>query len=430
MKIGLVSFEYPPFHGGGIGTYAGIMSRWLARCGHQVHVVGNGWDGAFEGVDPANEGIDGLHVHRIKALDRDYRPLPPHDRPGDPSGEVARRWDRSLYWSTLVADRLAEIHAEHTLDVVEFPECFAEGAVTLRRRAAGLGFDDLAVTLHLHTPIRDHTQLNLARTWEGWYRRRVALEELGIRLADRLCSPSRSLAAIVARRLGFDAEERCDVIPYAMDFGDVDDAIQPKDGPPTLLFVGRVEPRKGVRDLVDAAVRVLPDHPDLTVRFLGRDCDAGEVPGSMVEWLRRRTPEVLRPRFVFEGLRPWEEVLRRYRSATACVFAAPWDNYPFTCMEAMAAGACVVVSDQGGMAELVQHEVSGLVFPAGRVDALADAIRKVLDSPGEAASWREAAALRVRAVCDPQTVVERRIEHYGRTIEHHRSLETIAEAVS
>lgn len=420
MRIGLVSFEYPPFHGGGIGTYAGIMSRLLAGDGHEVHVLGNAWREHFAGEAPESSGVPGLVVHRISALDRNYRPLPPHDRPGDPLGEIARRRDRSFFWSAVVADHLQAVHAEHSLDVVEFPECFAEGTVALRRRAAGCAFGDLAMCVHLHTPIQDHTRLNLARTWEGWFRRRVALESEGIRLADRLSSPSRSLAGIVSARMGFDADERCDVIPYAMEFdspngqavGDHDDGA----GSPSLLFVGRVEPRKGVRDLVDAAVVLLPEHPELTVRFLGRDCDAGEVPGSMVSWLRQRIPAGLEDRFVFEGLRPREEVLRRYRSASACVFPAPWDNYPFTCMEAMAAGACVVVSDQGGMAELVEHQRSGLVFPAGDPAALARSLARVLSSPQEASVFRLEAVRRVREVCDPGRVVAQRVEHYRRAM--------------
>ena len=191
MRIALVSFEYPPFHGGGIGTYAGIMSRHLARAGHEVHVIANGFNGEFDGDDPA-VGVPGLVVHRLHALDRDYRPVGPHDRPGDPLGTVCRRVEKALYWSVLVADELERLHRELALDVVEFPECFAEGFTALRRRAAGLGLDDLAMCVHLHTPIREHTELNLGRTWEPWYRRRVELEEYGIRAADRLSSPSRS----------------------------------------------------------------------------------------------------------------------------------------------------------------------------------------------------------------------------------------------
>ena len=143
MKIALVSFEYPPFYGGGIGTYAGIMSRWLARAGHEVHVVANGWLGAFEGADPAAEGIEGLTVHRIQALDRNYEPISPHDRLDDPLGNVCRRWEKALFWSVLVAQKLTEIHRDYGIEVVEFPECFAEGHTAFRWRETGVGLVDL-----------------------------------------------------------------------------------------------------------------------------------------------------------------------------------------------------------------------------------------------------------------------------------------------
>jgi glycosyltransferase involved in cell wall biosynthesis len=417
MRIALVSFEYPPFHGGGIGTYAGIMSRHLARAGNEVHVVANGWGGEYGGDDPA-AGIEGLTVHRLHALDRSYQPVAPRDQADDPMGAICRRVEKSLYWSVLVADELERLHREVGLDVVEFPECFAEGFTALRRRAAGLDFADLAMCVHLHTPIRDHTELNLGRTWEPWFRRRVEMEELCIRVADRLSSPSRSLAGIVADRLRLDpGRHPCDVIPYAMDFDEArpENGVGPADTP-SLLFVGRLEPRKGVVELVDAAVRVMREHPTVTVHLLGRDCAAGAVPGSMAEHLRRRIPAELTARFVFEGLRPRAEVLARYRAATACVFAAPWDNYPFTCCEAMASGAAVVVSDAGGMAELVEHERSGLVFPTGEVEALAAAIRRLLGQPELGRRLRRAAVERVRAVCEPRAVAEQRLDHYRRAI--------------
>ncbi len=43
MRICIVSVEYPPFRGGGIGTYAYNMSRFLADAGHEVHVIANAW---------------------------------------------------------------------------------------------------------------------------------------------------------------------------------------------------------------------------------------------------------------------------------------------------------------------------------------------------------------------------------------------------
>lgn len=67
----------------------------------------------------------------------------------------------------------------------------------------------------------------------------------------------------------------------------------------------------------------------------------------MVDFMKRRIPDEFADRFVFEGLRPRDEVLKRYAAATACVFAAPWDNLPYTCCEAMAYGGCVIAADNG-----------------------------------------------------------------------------------
>lgn len=420
MKIALVSFEYPPFHGGGIGTYAGIMSRALARAGHEVHVIANGWLGSFEGRDPAAEGIEGLSVHRVAALDRHYEPMPPYDRVDDPLGQVCRRWEKALFWSYLVAHKLAEVRARFGVEVVEFPECFAEGYTAFRWRAAGIDFEDLAMCVHLHTPIELHTELNLARTYECWFRRRVEMEACCIRDADLLCSPSRSLSGIVRRRLELSEQQHpCEVIPYAMDFEEVPPAGVNGRRPESrrLLFVGRIEPRKGVRDLVDAAVRLMDRYAQLEVHFLGRDCEAGEAPGSMKEFLMSRVPLEHQSRFVFEGLRPREDVLQRYGTATACVFAAPWDNFPFTCFEAMSQGACIVASDQGGMAEVIEHDVSGVVFPSRDVGELTRAIAWVLDHPERAGEMRVAAVKRVREVCDPASVVEQRLAFYRRAVE-------------
>jgi len=422
LRIAFVSFEYPPFHGGGIGTYAGIMSRWLAEAGHEVHVIANGWGEGFTAANHEPDRPENLTIHRLRALDRNYETLPPHDRLDDPLGKVARHWEKALFWSYLVAEELSRVASEHTVDVVEFPECFAEGYTAFKWREAGVAFQDTAMCVHLHTPIQDHTELNLAPTYERWFRRRVMMEEFCITRADRLASPSRSLADIVSSRLGLDSDRHpCDVIPYAMDLnGVIADDREPMESGPTLLFVGRIEPRKGVKDLVDAALRVMADRPRLTVHLLGKDCLAGEAPGSMIDLLRTRIPEGLQERFVFEGLRPREEVLQRYASATACVFAAPWDNFPFTCFEAMAGGACIIASDQGGMAEVVEHETSGLIFEARNVGALAAAICRVLDEPALAARLRANAVKRVATVCEPHEIVSRRVEHYRKAIASRR----------
>ena len=60
-------------------------------------------------------------------------------------------------------------------------------------------------------------------------------------------------------------------------------------------------------------------------------------------------------------------------------------------MEAMACGCCVIASDVGGNPELVRHNETGLLFPAGDAAALADALRSVLTNPAQRTRLAEAA---------------------------------------
>jgi len=90
----------------------------------------------------------------------------------------------------------------------------------------------------------------------------------------------------------------------------------------------------------------------------------------------------------------------------------PWDNYPCAVLEAMAAGAVCIVSDQGGQSEMVEHEKSGLVVPANDVDALASAIDHALAEPAKADGLRRAARTRVSDITDTGKLLARKVELY------------------
>lgn len=425
MRICIVSHEHPPFRGGGIGTYAWTISRALARRGHDVHVIANAWcpDGAAPAAREDSEAERASpHVHRIDLLSTSYRARPPFDGSADRHGLVLRDWETSLAWSALAADRLRELHAAAPFDVVEFPDAFAEGYVALRRRDACVAGYDMPMTATLHGPMLDMARLNLDDPAARWLANRIAAEEDAIGRADRVSSPSDAMRRLVAPRHGGESFlERCDVVRNPLELEAVPRlAAGSRATSREIVFVGRLEPRKGPRTLVDAAIRVLDAAPGVRVRFIGTDRRAGEVPGGMRAFLESRIPAALRDRIVFEGAMDRADALAACASAAVSVHPAPWDNFPYACIEAMAVGACVVASDGGGHPEIVEDGVSGLVAPAGDADALAAALRRVLDDPGLAARLRAAAPARAASLCDPDVRAADREAHYARTIDAYR----------
>lgn len=180
----------------------------------------------------------------------------------------------------------------------------------------------------------------------------------------RLAVVASSALANAARELG---ARDVRVIPSGVDIPE--HVGEPAD-PPHVLFVGRLSPEKGILELVEAA-RGLP----LVV--------VGDGP------LRARVPEALG--FVPHGeLGPYYE-----RAAVVCV-PSHREGYGMACAEGMAYGRPVVASAVGGLLDLVENGVTGLLVPPGDVPALRSALERLLADPELRA--RMGAAARARSL--------------------------------
>lgn len=136
-----------------------------------------------------------------------------------------------------------------------------------------------------------------------------------------------------------------------------------------LLYVGRLDPRKGVATLLGA----LDALPGATLRVVG-DGDPAEV-----SRLRARADPA---RVDFAGPLPRRDLPAAYAGADAVVFPVEWSEpYGLVPLEAMAVGRPVVATGLGGSAEYLEHEVNALLFPAGDAEALAVAVRRLAADP-------------------------------------------------
>jgi phosphatidylinositol alpha-mannosyltransferase len=181
------------------------------------------------------------------------------------------------------------------------------------------------------------------------------------------------------------------------------------DGRPTVLFVGRLESRKGLLYLVRAFLRLKPAYPALRLVVVGRDDrNARDRAMAMV-------PPRLRPDLLFVGSVPQEDLASYYASAD--VFCAPstgGESFGIVLVEAMASGVPVVCSDIGGYRALVHDGTEGLLVPPRDPAALATAIGMLLDNPARRAAMGEAGKVSAAQYAWP--LVAREIEAVYREV--------------
>ena len=425
--------EYPPapYPAGGIGTYARHIARQLAEAGETVHVVGQLWEGAAERLVTLCDGR--LIEHRISVEE----PIAanPADEPEQRTilQQLAASTCPSQLFSWQAARYVEALLDREHIDVIEAQEWEAPLYYLLARRAAGLGpKQQPPCIVHLHSPTQMIFEYN---EWDQTLTDFLPLarfEEYTIRSADALLCPSYYLARQVEElfQLG---TGRVEVIPYAMG---VETPVLPRTPEVwqrnSICYVGRLELRKGVIEWVDAAIRVAQTHPTVSFDFFGGDTYLGGGAGrSVLEFLQSRIPRRLRSRFRFHGSRTRAELLDALANVAIAVVPSRWENFPFTCIEAMSTGLPVLASPHGGMAEMVIDNESGWITEDGSAAGLEAGLRRVLATSGaERASMGARAAERIRTLCSNDTIVAKQIAFRQQVAERHRSETPLNQAES
>lgn len=151
-----------------------------------------------------------------------------------------------------------------------------------------------------------------------------------------------------------------------------------------LGYIGQVAPHKGVHVILEALRRIPTAQVQLAIYG-----DMTQFPDYVA---KLRGMAAADPRCVFKGPFTADHLGDVMREIDVLVVPSLWyENSPNVIIEACGHGSPTIVSDLGGMAELVEEERSGLRFPMGDADALAAAITRIADEPGLLATLRESA---------------------------------------
>jgi glycosyltransferase involved in cell wall biosynthesis len=157
-----------------------------------------------------------------------------------------------------------------------------------------------------------------------------------------------------------------------------------------VLFVGRLVYEKGAQTLINAMPKVL-------ARVNAKFVIVGD--GGMKDFLMRQVRNMgLVHKIFFTGFLDEQSLRFLYRCADVCVVPSLYEPFGITALEAMAAKTPVIVSDTGGLAEIVEHDKTGVKVYAGNADSLAWGITRVLLDSGYAEWIKSNANAKVQEV--------------------------------
>lgn len=179
------------------------------------------------------------------------------------------------------------------------------------------------------------------------------------------------------------------VLPNWLDLAQVPPSPLERD--PVILFAGRVVADKGADTFVHACARALPALPGWRAEIIGADRFGPDSPDT--GFIRALRPAAAAAGVAMLGYRPHAEVLAAMACAAIVVVPSRWpEPFGLTALEAMAAGAALLVSDRGGLAEFTRDAAVTVDpdDPAG----LAEAMRTVAADPARCAALGEAGRAR------------------------------------
>ena len=385
MKVLMLTREYPPHIYGGAGVVVDQLTQALARrMAVEVRCFGE--------RSPATAPL----------IVRGYTPW---DRVG--SGSDGARFAPAL--ETLSID-LAMARDPVDADVAHAHTWYADMAGLLIRMLHRI---PLVVTLHSMEPLRPWKadQLGTGYLLSTW------IEKTVVEAADRIVAVSAGMREDILHHFRVDPA-RVVVIHNGIDPAryrrtaarDALDRLGVRE--PFVLFVGRITDQKGIFDLLEAA-SALP--PGIQVVLCASAPDTPEIE----ERLRQRVSGHTNVRWIGQML-PVEDVIQLY--SHAAVFCCPSVYEPFGLinLEAMACATPVVASSVGGILEVVEDGLTGLLVPPRRPDRLAQALTALLTDRGRAQAMGNAGRARVEERFSWASVAARTETLYAEAIEAFR----------
>lgn len=361
LRILMLAWEYPPHVIGGLARAVCDLSRQLASDCHTVHVITCQSPGC-----PSYEVSEGVHIHRAEVLS---------------TADSLHFLDSVFQMNMAFTDIMLGLSRQgHVFDLVHAHDWLVYYTAHVAKQELRL---PLLATIHA-----TETGRNLGKLESPLQKRIHTLEGKLTEAADHLIVCSLSMQQEVKALFHIPIHQITPIPNGVASFHKPDpslstmnpmlaDAISAQGKPQRILaFLGRLVYEKGVHTLLAAMPIVLASFPDSKLVIAGTGPERDPLEELALG---------LGDRVRFTGFLDETDKCLLLQSAELCIFPSLYEPFGLVALEAMASGTPLIVSDTGGLAEIVSHGINACTFPPGDSEALAAQIIQLLEQPNYAA---------------------------------------------
>ena len=349
MKILMLTWEYPPRIVGGIARVVHDLSQRLMKDGHDITVV------TYRDGDTAYfENDKGVKVYRV-----DNYMIRPNN---------FIEWILQLNFN-MVAKASEIISKEGKFDVIHAHDWLVANSAKTLKHAYGI---PVISTIHAtesgrNSGIHDDTQRYINDTeWMLTYE------------STEVIVNSNFMKGHVQGLFGLPFD-KINVIPNGINLNNFNGVERDydfrrqyaADNEKIILYLGRLVYEKGIQHLISAMPKILDGYHDSKLVIAGK--------GGMLDDLKAQVSRMgIDNKVYFTGYLNAKQVQKMYKCADVAVFPSTYEPFGIVALEAMLAGVPTVVSDVGGLNEIVEHGVTGMKSYAGNPNSIADSILALL----------------------------------------------------
>lgn len=331
-RVCMVSSEYPPHMVGGLGVHVEKLTEALINHLESIFLI-----------LPMNKGD-------YQQIDNRISIYPIFDN-APPSYAKASSW---LWFCSFAGERIGELRPKP--EVVHCHDWVTVLAGIKARWNYGI-----PLLFHLHLP-------NLFDPLCA------AIENLGLICADLITVNSDYMKRALKKERPFLHKKRIEVVKNAVDIDRFKPAVDWSTPDNYLLFVGRLEEQKGVEYLIKAMPYVHLKFPTIHLKIVGK--------GNCRDELVSLTNDLGLSEFVkFVGEKGSQELVQLYQKAIIVLIPSIFEPFGMTALEGMACQRPVIVSNTGGLQEILQQSAAGLMVEKKDHLDLAQGIMTLLHSP-------------------------------------------------